>query len=376
MAPLAERAHKAGLMPAVGGNQITLIDDYQKAVGHLIADIDAARHSVSLLVYIFADDAIGRDVAGALERAVGRGVACRVMFDPVGSRQWRRKTLRLLNSAGVEVREALPFRLLRRRTRRDMRNHRKLFVIDGRIGYAGSQNIVSQDFRPDVVNRELVVRVTGPIVASISAMIESDWTIETGDSPEEPGPIPEPTGPVQAHLLPSGPNYPLEGFETLLVWQLHQARHRVTIVTPYFIPDDRVIGAMCTAAARGVVVDLVVSAVVDQRLVNLSQSSFYDELLHAGVRVNLFRDYLLHAKNVSIDGKFAIVGSSNVDLRSFQLNEEVSLILYDQPSVAAVETIQRGYLDASDQLGLEDWRRRPALRKLLENIARLLNSLL
>ena len=133
---------------------------------------------------------------------------------------------------------------------------------------------------------------------------------------------------------------------------------------------------MCTAAARGVVVDLVVSAVVDQRLVNLSQSSFYDELLHAGVRVNLFRDYLLHAKNVSIDGKFAIVGSSNVDLRSFQLNEEVSLILYDQPSVAAVETIQRGYLDASDQLGLEDWRRRPALRKLLENIARLLNSLL
>ena len=375
-AAIAELAHKAGLMPAVGGNQITLIDDYQKAVGHLIADIDAARHSVSLLVYIFADDAIGRDVAGALERAVGRGVACRVMFDPVGSRQWRRKTLRLLNSAGVEVREALPFRLLRRRTRRDMRNHRKLFVIDGRIGYAGSQNIVSQDFRPDVVNRELVVRVTGPIVASISAMIESDWTIETGDSPEEPGPIPEPTGPVQAHLLPSGPNYPLEGFETLLVWQLHQARHRVTIVTPYFIPDDRVIGAMCTAAARGVVVDLVVSAVVDQRLVNLSQSSFYDELLHAGVRVNLFRDYLLHAKNVSIDGKFAIVGSSNVDLRSFQLNEEVSLILYDQPSVAAVETIQRGYLDASDQLGLEDWRRRPALRKLLENIARLLNSLL
>jgi cardiolipin synthase len=179
-----------------------------------------------------------------------------------------------------------------------------------------------------------------------------------------------------AQLLPSGADYPLEGFESLLVWQIQRACERVVIVTPYFIPDEDVLGAMRTAVARGVTVDLVVSGVVDQRLVNLSQSSYYDDLLVAGVRVNLFRDFLLHAKNVSIDGRLAVVGSSNVDLRSFQLNEEASLLLYDPGSIAAVEAIQRGYLEASDRLNIERWRARPRLRKLAENIARLVNSLL
>lgn len=375
-APIAALAARLGYMPAVGGNQVELIDDYQTVIDRLIADIDAARQSVRLLVYIFADDAVGRQVVDALRRAIARGVKCRVMLDPVGSRPWRRGSLRLLRSVGVEVQEALPFHLIRGRTRRDMRNHRKLFVIDGIVGYAGSQNIVAKAFRPGIINRELVARVTGPIVASMEAMVRSDWSIETGVLPEYPVAIPAPTGTAQAQLLPSGSNYPLEGFESLLVWQLHQARERVVIVTPYFIPDEHVIGAMRTAVARGVSVDLIVSAVVDQKLVNLSQCSYYDELLVAGVRVNLFRDYLLHAKNVSIDGRLAVVGSSNVDLRSFQLNEEVSLLLYDMPSIAGLDAIQQGYLEASDVLDLEDWRRRSAMRRLLENIARLVNSLL
>jgi cardiolipin synthase len=363
-------------MPPTGGNRVELIDDYDGVVDRLIADVDEAVHSVHLLVYIFADDATGTRVAQALGRAVARGVEVRVLFDPVGSRAWRRGTLRLLRGEGVEVREALPFRLLRSRTRRDMRNHRKLFVIDGRIGYAGSQNIVDKSFRPKVVNRELVARVAGPAVASMEAIFRGDWSLETGLPPERPVPIPAAAGDAELQLLPSGADYPLEGFETLLVWQLHQARERAIIVTPYFIPDEDVLGAMESAVARGVTVDLVLSKTVDQPLVNLSQSSYYDGLLQAGVRVNLFRDFLLHAKNVSIDGRLAIVGSSNVDLRSFQLNEEVSLLLYDDKSIAEVEAIQLSCLQASDRLDLESWRRRPATRKLAENIARLLNSLL
>jgi len=375
-APIAALASKLGYLPATGGNHVELIDDYQAVIDRLVADIDAARHSVRLLVYIFADDRIGRQVAAALGRAVARGVACKVMLDPLGSRPWKRGTKRMLNDANVEVREALPFRLLWGRTRRDMRNHRKLFVIDGCIGYAGSQNIVARDFRPGIVNRELVARVTGPVVASIEATVLSDWSIETGADPEALVAIPAPTGTAQAQLLPSGSNYPLEGFESLLVWQLHQACERVIIVTPYFIPDEHVIEAMRTAVTRGVAVDLIVSAVVDQHLVNLAQSSCYDTLLVAGVRVNLFRDHLLHAKNISIDGRLAVVGSSNVDLRSFQLNEEASLLLYDPASIAALEAIQQGYLETSDLLDLEAWRRRPLWRRLLENIARLFNSLL
>jgi cardiolipin synthase len=375
-APIAHLAARLGHMPATGGNAIELIDDYDAVVDRLVADIDAATRSVDLLVYIFADDAIGRRVADALGRAVSRRVQVSVMFDPVGSHRWRRGTLRLLRDKGVTVREALPFHILRSRTRRDMRNHRKLFLIDGRIGYAGSQNIVAKDFRPGIVNRELVVRATGPVVATMDALVRSDWSLETGDAPTQPATIPSAVGDAQMQLLPSGADYRLEGFETLLVWQLHQACERVIIVTTYFIPDEDVLGAMRSAVARGVTVDLIVSKVVDQRIVNWSQSSYYDDLLAAGVRVNLFRDHLLHAKNVSIDGQLAVVGSSNVDLRSFQLNEEASLLLYDAPSIDAVEAIQRGYLQNSDRLNLQSWRARPTLRKLGENIARLANSLL
>ena len=136
------------------------------------------------------------------------------------------------------------------------------------------------------------------------------------------------------------------------------------------------LGALRTAVARGVTVDIVLSAVVDQRLVNLSQSSYYEDLLVAGIRIHRYRGFLLHAKNVGIDGRLAIVGSSNVDLRSFQLNEEASLLLYDEASVARLDAIQRGYLAASDPVELQEWRKRSIGRRLAENIARLFNSLL
>ena len=325
--PIAALAANLGQMPATGGNRIALLDDYDGVIARLVADIDAASASVHLFVYIFADDAVGRQVAAALGRAAKRGLEVRVLFDPVGSRPWRRGTRALLDQEHLTWREALPFRLLRGRTRQDMRYHRKLFVIDGRIGYAGSLNIVAKDFRPGVVNRELVARVEGPVVASMAAQVEGDWSLETGVLPATLPIVPEAVGNAQAQLLPSGASYRLEGFETLLVWQIHQARERIIIVTPYFVPDEDVLGALCAAVARGVAVDLVLSQIADQRLVNLSQSSFYDDLLAAGVGLNLFPDYLLHAKNLSIDGRFAVVGSSNVDLRSFQLNEEASLLL-------------------------------------------------
>src|SRR5947209_4851609 len=141
-----------------------------------------------------------------------------------------------LNRGGIDARKALPFRLLHRRTRNDMRNHRKLAVIDGRIGYAGSQNIVSKAFRPGVINRELVARLTGPIVAEMDAVIVGDWYLET-EAMLEPASVPPPNGDALLQLLPSGADYPLEGFETLLVWQLHKAERRVVVVTPYLVPD-------------------------------------------------------------------------------------------------------------------------------------------
>ena len=371
----AALARTLGGMPATAGNAIELIDGYDQVIERLVVDIEGARQYVHVLVYIFADDPVGTSVADALGRAVARGVECRVMFDPVGSHHWRRGTLRMLRAAGVEVREALPLHWLRGRTRRDMRNHRKLCVIDGTVGYAGSQNIVGKDFRPGVINRELVARVKGPVVSSLDAVVRGDWSLETSTPPTLP-PQPRTAGTAMAQLLPSGADYPLEGFETLLVWQLHQAQRRAIIVTPYFIPDEAVLSAMRTAVRRGVAVDLIVSEVVDQWLVNAAQASYYEELLSAGVGVSMFRGYLLHAKNVSIDDRLAVLGSSNVDLRSFQLNQEVSLLLHDPATIASLKAIQDGYLEGSDRLVLETWLQRPTTRKLLENSARMISSLL
>jgi cardiolipin synthase len=373
--PVAAFAERLGYFPATSGNRADLIDDYDQVIHRLIEDIDGAKKYVFIVVYIFADDAVAQTVIDALGRAIARGVDCRVLVDPVGSIHWVRGTVRRLRAVGVRTREALPLRLIRR-TRRDMRNHRKLFIIDGRIGYAGSQNIVAKDFRPGVVNRELVARCTGPVVAAMEAVFQGDWFLETGDNPPSSIEPPPTDGEAILQLLPSGPEYPMAGFETLLVWQLHQASKRAIIATPYFIPDQDVIAAFRIAAARGVEVDLVLSQVVDHPVVNLAQRSYYADLMSSGVRIHLFDHYLLHAKNVSIDGKLAIVGSSNVDLRSFQLNEEVSLLLHDPASVAALEAVQRHYIADSKPIEPDQWAKRGRPIMVAENFARLVSPLL
>jgi cardiolipin synthase len=210
----------------------------------------------------------------------------------------------------------------------------------------------------------------------MAAMFVVDWYMETEAMLEQQIAIPAPAGAAMAQVLPSGAELPLEGFETLLVWLLHRAEQRVIITTPYLIPDEDVLGAMRTAVHRGVKVDLIVSAVADQKLVSLAQRSYYSDLLDAGVMIHHFRDYLLHAKNVSFDDRLAIVGSSNVDIRSFQLNEEVSVILYDRASVERLGQIQQGYIAQSDLVDQSAWRRRSRLQKLTENLARLVSPLL
>src|SRR5689334_1770743 len=225
-------AERLGYLPAVEGNTMELIDDYDAVIHRLVADIDAAKKHVRILSYIFADDRNGMLVIDALGRAVKRGVPCHVIIDAVGSHHWARGTLAALQERGVQARGALPFRPLRHRTRRDMRNHRKLFIIDGVIGYAGSQNIVCRDFRPGVVNRELVARVTGPAVVEMTAVFLTDWFLETEQMLERNPAIPDRRGDARLQVLPSGADYPLEGFQTLLTWQVDRAREKVLLVSP------------------------------------------------------------------------------------------------------------------------------------------------
>ena len=369
-------ARALGAWPATAGNRVTMHADYDDSITRLIADIDAAERSVDLLAYIFASDRVGERVAAALRRAGARGVACRVLFDPVGAARWRKRTQALLRDSGAQYRQALPLRILKGFTRRDLRNHRKLYMIDGRIGWIGSQNIVAPDFRPGIVNRELIVRAEGPLATQMQCQFEVDWHMESQE-PAPPPPAPQPdAGEAVAQLLPSGPDYPVEGFQSLLVWQLHRAQRRAIIVTPYFIPDADLFAAMRSAVLRGVDVHLLVSRVMDQPLVGMAQRSFYADMLAIGVHIHRFPRYLLHAKNVSIDEDLAIVGSSNVDLRSFQLNLELSLLLLDRPSVFQVIAIQQKWLAESELLNAAEWAQRPLPLRVAENIARLFDSLI
>ncbi len=379
LAQAATLIRNLGHFPSLGGNGVELLSDYDATLRRLAADIDGATSHVHLLFYIFADDRSGRTIIEALGRAVRRGVACRVLIDALGSRAWAPRTVAALAQAGVAVHLVLPVGLLRRRsTRADLRNHRKVAVIDGRIGYVGSQNIVDADFNPRVVNQELVARVVGPVVLELQAVFVADWFLETEEVLDDPAlfPVQEPAGTAIAQVMPSGPDYPEAGIERLVDALIHGARERVVLTTPYFIPDEALLHAMETAVLRGVEVHVVLSKPVDQFLVNLAQRSYYAELLEAGVAVHLYRDRLLHAKHVSIDGDIALVGSSNIDMRSFTLNAEISLVLFDRDATAWLRAEQERYFERSDRLSLAAWRARPLPARFVENVARLMSPLL
>jgi len=368
-----------GNFDVFAGNHVEFLPDYAGSLARLIADIDAATHHVHVLTYILSDDATGQSVAEALGRAVKRGVICRMMADSVGSRAGLARLGPQMLRDGVEVVQMLPVGFFRHNAARfDLRNHRKLAVIDGHIGYAGSQNLVDPEFVPGHPNEELVVRVTGPVVAQIQAVLLADRFIETGGDLEAERFFPtiQPAGEAAAQLLPSSPGYQRENAEELFIALVYAARERVVMTTPYFVPDEPFLTALRSAARRGVEVRLIVSLHGNQRLTQFAQRSYYDELLADGVHVHLYRPRFLHAKHFSVDDSIALIGSTNIDIRSFALNAEVSLIVYAPAVAAQLRKIQEHYLAQSDELDLASWRKRPPLERTLQNLARLADSVL
>ncbi|MEN4903959.1 cardiolipin synthase [Luteimonas sp. TWI1416] len=374
MAPLLERL--GDFMPT-HGNAVQLIDDYDGALQALLADIDGARTRVHLLYYLMFDDGTGEAVTEALERAAARGVTCRLLLDAVGAKRGLRRYARRLLAAGVQVHAMLPGGLQWRRSgRMDLRNHRKVAVIDDTAAYVGSQNLADADFIVSAPNRELVARVQGPALAHLEAVFASDWFIETGERLAVAPTTALPDADVAAQLLPSGPAYPFENARDTVNALIHLARRRLVLTTPYFVPDDATLSALRIAALSGVEVQLILSASNNQRLTAWAQASYYGELLESGIRIALYRPHFLHAKHMSIDDEMALVGSINLDIRSFALNAEIGLLVYDRDVVTRMRAIEAGYLADATPVTLEDWQRRPAWRRSLEGIARLADSFL
>ena len=372
--PLVERL--GGFMP-VRGNAVELLDDYHGSLQALIGAIDAAEQRAHLLYYLMHDDAVGDAVVQALVRAAGRGVHCRLLLDAIGAKRGLRAYARTLRAAGVQVHDMLPGGLRWRRSgRMDLRNHRKLAVIDDDVAFVGSQNLASAGFVPGHPNRELVAEVRGPGVAHVEAMFAVDWYLETGEMLEVSPARPLQDEDMALQLLPSGPAFPFPNARDTVETLIHLAQRRLVITTPYFVPDDSTLNALRIAALSGVQVQLILSASNNKPLANLAQEACYEELLACGVEISLYRPHFLHAKHMSVDEEIALIGSLNLDIRSFALNAEIGLICYDQRVVARTREIEAEYLADARHLSLEQWQARPRFKRSLEGIARLADSFL
>jgi cardiolipin synthase len=373
-------AKSLGDFPILGGNDFELLTEPGEVIARIIADIDAAKRHVHMLFYIWADDETGRRVADALARAVRRGVVCRVLVDAVGSHGMLRKLGRQMKGDGILLQAAMPVGLFRRRMARiDLRNHRKLAVIDGRVGYTGSQNIVNADYgHRGVAYTDLMVRLAGPTVLELQGVFLSDWHFETREVLDDDDVYPKPArkGPGLVQTLPSGPNYPTDNYQRLLVAALYDAHKQVVLTTPYFVPDEPFMQALEVAVRRGVKVDLIVPGHCHQKLIGAASRAYYDDLIAVGVNVHLYKPGLLHSKTMSIDRALALIGTGNFDIRSFTLDFEVNLICYGREMTDRLREVQDKYMEDSVPLDPLAWKQRPMIRRLGQNMAKLFSPLL
>jgi cardiolipin synthase len=387
-ASLAALNRRLGAMPLLGGNTARLFGEYDRSIAEMTEAVRTAESFVHVEFYILSLDATTAPFFDAMEDALARGVTVRVLLDHIASLRVRgyRRTIRRLKSMGAEWHLLLPVQPYRGRYQRpDLRNHRKLLIIDGRVAFMGSQNMIDRTYdrwtnrRRGLRWKDLMVRLEGPIVAELNTIFISDWFAETDvllerESRQSVAPVGGED--LDCQVVPSGPGFERENNLRLFNGLIYAAQKRVVLVSPYFVPDDSMLYAVTTAAQRGVQVELFVSEIGDQAVVFHAQRSYYESLLQAGVVIWLYRKpTILHAKHFTIDDDVAVVGSSNLDMRSFTLNLEVSLMVRGRGFVDQLRQLEEGYRRASRRLTLEEWDARPLRTSVLDNVARLTAAL-
>jgi cardiolipin synthase len=387
VASAAELNKTLGSLPMLDGNSVELLPGYPDSVQAMAAAVRNAETFVNAEFYIMSTDHVTDDLLTALEEAAERGVEVRLLFDHLGTLRIKgyRKLIKRLKASKIRWRPMLPLRPVHGQWRRpDLRNHRKIMVIDGEVAFTGSQNLIEPSYnnpRHRKVGREwveLMACMRGPIVNTLNVVFATDWLSETDESLENQlGHQPDSgAGDITAQVVPSGPGFITENNLRLFNTLIYSAQHKVSICSPYFVPDDSLLYAVTTAAQRGVDVELFVSEKGDQFLVHHAQQSYYQALLEAGVRIYLYKaPFVLHAKHFTIDDEVAVLGSSNMDMRSFSLNLEVSVMLLGADIVERIRAVEDTYRDISHELKLEDWKKRPMLVKYVDNVARLTATL-
>ncbi len=349
----------------------------------VIHDIEKAQSSIRMVFYIWHPGGLADSVASALIQAAKRGVDVKLLLDSAGSpRFFRSHWYQMM--VGIQVVQALevsPWRIFLRRL--DLRQHRKIIVIDDEIAYTGSMNLVDPAYfkQSSGVGQwvDIMVRLTGPTVNVLSAIHCWDWEVETGDRqlprlPECPLDSTQYQNPIQ--VVPSGPGMPENLISQVLILAINQANHSVTITTPYFVPSINLLDTLKMTAQRGIDVQLIIPHKNDSLMVQWASRSFYSELMEAGVKIFEFYGGLLHTKSVVIDQEFCLVGTVNIDMRSLWLNFEVTLAVDDEHFTQQMHQLQQNYKSRAHPVHLSEWNKRSLYSRFLERLYYLFNPLL
>ncbi len=365
----------------LAGNALTPLIEGDSAYPAMLGAINAARHSVTLLSYIFNDDAVGRAFVDALARAQVRGVQVRVLIDAVGARYSRVSMVGRLRQAGVPAAAFLPPRLSRLLAQANLRNHRKIMVVDGELGFTGGMNISAGHWlstQPRQPIQCLHFAVRGPVVTDLQRTFAIDWAFTTGEALHGKPWFADNAacGPVLARGVPDGPDADIDHMRLVILGALATARHRVRIVTPYFLPDEVLQTTLRVTALRGVAVDIVLPGHSNLPLLDWAMRPQFGWLVASGCRVHLTGLPFDHAKLFLVDEAWCLIGSTNWDARSLRLNFEYNLECHDADLVRQLDALVDERIARAQTLTREALARQPMWARLRDRLVWLLSPYL
>lgn len=379
--PLARVGDKVGPFSLSSGNLVEPLENGDEAFPPMLEAIAAARHSVALTTYIFDNDDVGRQFAHALVAAHARGVAVRVIIDAVGQHYSWPSTVKRLRAAGVPAAAYMPILINRNLAALNLRNHRKLLILDGETAFTGGMNIragnlLAKPSRHPV--RDLQFRVRGPVVQELMSVFVGDWEFVAREALSGDGWFPplRECGPVIARAIPDGPDEYFEVLRMVILGALAQARHSVLIATPYFLPDAGLISALNTTALRGVAVNILLPEKNNLKLVQWASSALYWQVLDRGCRIWHSPPPFDHSKLMLVDDQWALVGSTNWDPRSMRLNFELNLECYSTELGARMRAWFERRREVAREISQAEMDNRSLARRLRDGVARLLSPYL
>lgn len=395
--PIQRQAETLVGIPALAGNRIKLLSTPETIISTILEAIEKAKSSCHMEFYIWQEGGKIDTINQALITAAERGVKCRILLDALGSREFLRSDTALkMMAAGVGIEESLPTGLISAFfSRADIRNHRKIVVIDGTIAFTGSQNMVDPDyFKKDagVGNWiDVMAKIEGPVVETLAGTFFADWFLELEREHLDSATImkdlaiAQKIGEIKSHpklgdvsiqLVPSGPDERTASIRNLLLVAIYLAKKEIILTTPYFVPEEPLLVALQSAAQRGIKVKIILPEENDSVLIKYASRAYYEDLCYDGVEIYLFSGGLLHSKTITIDGELSLFGSVNLDMRSFWLNFEATLFIYSEDFSKELVALQKEYLEQSNVLNIVNFQQRGFFNRFKENISLLVSPLL